>query len=186
MEIIVVFRSTFLRNIPMNHGLVFLFIVGRRFLWNAHYFLWMSAEDLQERWLSSHLHTHCQHMDFCSKFGSKTFLSLPPRWEAYNLSRFRHNFHGESSLVFPAVSQPLLAPGLLVESWIEVCASWDLAHRPYLGNCHSCSCRCCILCFCQDCCLRAVCRIFLKGFWFTLRTRGTSRCHSPWKHLNRW
>lgn len=42
------------------------------------------------------------------------------RWEAYNISRFRHNFFGDDKyLRFPTVHESLLSEGLLVETWIE-------------------------------------------------------------------
>ena len=41
------------------------------------------------------------------------------RWEAYNLGRFRHNFRGDAGVSFPCVCDGLLAPGLLVETWVH-------------------------------------------------------------------
>ena len=41
------------------------------------------------------------------------------RWEAYNLGRFRHNFRGDAGVSFPSVCEGLLAPGLLVETWVH-------------------------------------------------------------------
>jgi len=64
---------------------------------------------------------------FAVPFSKAEFVSGMQRqinfeWEAYNLQKFKQNFHEEINegwVTFPEVSRELLAPQVLVESWVE-------------------------------------------------------------------
>mmetsp|Transcript_9209 Transcript_9209/g.13821 ORF Transcript_9209/g.13821 Transcript_9209/m.13821 type:complete len:576 (-) Transcript_9209:105-1832(-) len=64
---------------------------------------------------------------FAVPFSKQEFISGMQRqvnfeWEAYNLIKFKQNFHdeiGNGSIIFPEVSTDLLAPQVLVEAWVN-------------------------------------------------------------------